>query len=61
MKEILAEIQDGRYANAWMKENETGRKWFEGVRAKEQDQLIEKVGAELRNLMPFLKPVNIKQ
>jgi len=61
MKEILAEIQDGRYANAWMKENETGRKWFEGVRAKEQDQLIEKVGQELRSLMPFLKPVNIKQ
>jgi ketol-acid reductoisomerase len=56
MKKILEEIQDGRYATAWLEENKTGRKWFEGTRAKEQDQLIEKVGKELRNMMPFINP-----
>jgi ketol-acid reductoisomerase len=56
MKKILEEIQDGRYATAWLEENKTGRKWFEATRAKEQDQLLEKVGKELRNMMPFINP-----
>jgi ketol-acid reductoisomerase len=61
MKQMLKEIQDGTYAKGWIKENQTGRPWFTGVRKKEQDQLLEKVGAELRSKMPFLNPVNIKQ
>jgi ketol-acid reductoisomerase len=39
----------------------TGRPWFKEQRKKEQEQLLEKVGAELRSHMPFLNPVNIKQ
>ena len=56
MREILKEIQDGRYAEAWIQENKTGRNWFEGVRAKEQQHLVEVVGKQLRQMMPFLKP-----
>jgi ketol-acid reductoisomerase len=61
MRQILKEIQDGTYAQSWIKENETGREWFELTREKEQDQAIEQVGAQLRSLMKFLNPVTIKQ
>jgi ketol-acid reductoisomerase len=61
MKQMLKEIQDGTYAKGWIDENKKGRPWFNGVRKKEQDQLLEKVGAELRSHMPFLNPVTIKQ
>jgi ketol-acid reductoisomerase len=56
MREILKEIQDGRYAEAWIKENRTGRNWFEETRAKEQQHPVEVVGRELRKMMPFLNP-----
>jgi ketol-acid reductoisomerase len=41
-------------------ENEKGRPSFNERRAKEQDQLLERVGAELRKMMPFVDPVDIK-
>jgi ketol-acid reductoisomerase len=59
MAGILAEIQDGTYAKRWIAENQTGRPWFNAVRASEQAQLIEQVGAELREMMPFLNPVRV--
>jgi ketol-acid reductoisomerase len=61
MKAILADIQDGTYAARWMAENRTGRQWFNETRAREQSQLLERVGAELREMMPFLKPVRIAE
>ncbi len=60
MKEMLAEIRDGSYARKWIAENQAGRPWFSEVRAREQEHPIEKVGAELRRMMPFVKPVAIK-
>jgi ketol-acid reductoisomerase len=57
MKKILEEIQDGRYAKAWIQENCEGRAWFEGRRAEEQAHPIEAVGKRLRRMMPFLDPV----
>ncbi len=60
MKQMLSEIQDGTYANAWIAENERGRPWFEEQRKKEQQHPIEEVGAELRQMMPFLDPVTVK-
>jgi ketol-acid reductoisomerase len=60
MQEILSDIQDGSYARRWIEENEKGRPWFNKVRKSEQEHMIEKVGAELRAMMPFLDPVNIK-
>jgi ketol-acid reductoisomerase len=60
MKRLLEEIQDGRFARAWIEENEKGRPTFTKRRRQEQEQLLEKVGAKLRQMMPFLAPVTIK-
>jgi ketol-acid reductoisomerase len=56
MKKILSEIQTGQFAKEWMSENrEGGRKKFLAMRAAQEGQQIEKVGAELRSMMTFLK------
>jgi ketol-acid reductoisomerase len=55
MKKILSEIQSGEFARQWITENKTGRKNFLAMRAAAQNQPIEKVGEELRRMMPFLK------
>jgi ketol-acid reductoisomerase len=60
MKQILNEIQDGSYARKWIEENENGRTWFDAQRRQQADHPIEKVGAELREMMPFLDPVTVK-
>jgi ketol-acid reductoisomerase len=59
MRKMLQEIKSGQYAKAWIEENATGRRWFDERRRQERAHPIEKVGAELRALMPFLKPVTI--
>jgi ketol-acid reductoisomerase len=61
MKQMLDDIRSGEYARAWIAENAAGRPRFNRVRESEQNQLIEQVGARLRTLMPFLKPVTVKQ
>ncbi len=61
MQKLLAEIQDGTFAKKWIAENKTGRREFEAIREKEQDQQIEEVGAELRSMMKFLNPVDASQ
>jgi ketol-acid reductoisomerase len=55
MKKILSEIQSGQFAKEWLDENRTGRKRFLSLREKAKDQPVERVGAELRSMMPFLK------
>src|SRR5690349_13904070 len=55
MKKILSEIQSGEFARTWINENKTGRKNFLAMREAAQNQPVEKVGAELRKMMPFLK------
>src|SRR3989337_570073 len=60
MGQMLKEIQDGTYAAGWIEENQTGRPWFNAQRRVNQDHLIERVGAELREMMPFINPVTIK-
>ena len=60
MKKMLAEIKDGTYAKAWIDENAAGRPKFNADRAKDQRHQIEKVGANLRKMMPFLDPVTIE-
>jgi ketol-acid reductoisomerase len=59
MKKMLDEIRSGQYAKGWIAENQSGRQWFEERRRDERAHIIEKVGADLRALMPFLKPVKI--
>jgi ketol-acid reductoisomerase len=60
MKKMLSEIQSGAYARTWIAENEAGRPWFNEQRKREQEHPIEKVGAELRAMMPFLNPVTVR-
>ncbi len=60
MSQMLKQIQDGTYANQWIAENRSGRPWFNEQRRLHQDHLIERVGAELRELMPFIDPVTVK-
>jgi ketol-acid reductoisomerase len=60
MSRILKEIQDGTYARDWIDENRNGRPWFNQQRRLGQEHLLEKVGAELREMMPFISPVEIK-
>ncbi|MEE2636610.1 MAG: ketol-acid reductoisomerase, partial [Acidobacteriota bacterium] len=61
MRGILKDIQDGTYANNWIDEDKVGRGWFMGQRRAEQEHQIEKVGAELRGMMPFLDAVTLKE
>jgi ketol-acid reductoisomerase len=60
MKRMLEEIRAGVYAKGWIAENEKGRLWFNQVRDAERHLLIEQVGARLRKLMPFLRPVTVE-
>jgi ketol-acid reductoisomerase len=57
MRKMLKEIQDGVYAKKWVAEHEAGRPWFNATRAREREQLLERVGADLRRMMPFVNPV----
>ena len=61
MKKMLDEIRSGQYARGWIDENATGRKWFEAKRREERAHQVEQVGAQLREMMPFLKPVTIPE
>jgi ketol-acid reductoisomerase len=54
MRRILDEIQDGRFAEEWIAENRNGRPNFNQLRAAGRAHPIEKVGAELRAMMPFI-------
>jgi ketol-acid reductoisomerase len=60
MRRMLDDVRSGRYAQAWIAENEKGRPWFNEQRAREQNHQIEQVGAELRKMMPFVDPIEIK-
>ena len=57
MKQILAEIQSGKFAKDWIAENETGRIDFDKTRLHERELVIERVGADLRKMMPFVDPI----
>jgi ketol-acid reductoisomerase len=54
MKKILGEIQSGEFAREWIAENENGRPNFEKMREAAAKHPIEKVGAELRAMMPWI-------
>lgn len=54
MRNILAEVRDGRFAQEWIEESESGRKRFNALREAGRQHPIEKVGAELRSMMPFI-------
>ena len=54
MKEVLADIQSGKFTKEWMDECKNGQKNFLATRAKLAEHSVEKVGAELRAMMPWI-------
>jgi len=54
MKKVLTEIQDGTFANEWIEENKNGRPNYLRLKAEGAEHQIEKVGQELRAMMPFI-------
>jgi len=55
MQKILKEIKSGKFAREWIKENENGRPNFNKLIAEGDNHLIEKVGKQLREMMPWMK------
>ena len=56
MKQVLREIQDGKFASNWIMENNAGgRANFLAMRRNESEHQVEVVGAELRKMMSWLK------
>ncbi len=56
MKKVLEEIQSGVFASKWITENKAGgRAGFLAMRKLESEHQLERVGAELRKMMSWLK------
>ncbi len=55
MKKILREIQDGKFARQWIRENKSGKKKYQKLLNKDLRHPIEKVGRALRARMPWLE------
>lgn len=58
---VLNRIQDGTFAREWIAEVKNGRPNFIPRRNREHNLLIEEVGANLRDMMPFLNAKRVKQ
>lgn len=54
MKEVLKDIQEGRFAKGWILENQANRPEFTAINENEKRHPIEVVGRELRAMMPFV-------
>jgi len=61
MKQILTDIQEGRFAKNWIAEAEGGYPNFKKMREQDRNHPIEVVGGKLRQMMPFLDPVTLPQ
>ncbi|MDR1178076.1 MAG: ketol-acid reductoisomerase [Spirochaetaceae bacterium] len=55
MRQVLKEIQNGKFAREWILENQVNRPNFNRMRAIEAEHPIEKVGKELRSMMGWIK------
>lgn len=60
MQKALKDIQTGKFAREWIAEHKSGRKNYNALLKKGANHPIEKVGARLRSLMPWIKKRDIK-
>jgi len=60
MKKILTEIQSGKFTKQWVAEYKGGLKNYNALLKKGEDHLVEKTGARLRSMMPWMSKKNIK-
>ncbi len=54
MKEVLDDIQSGRFVKDWMLENAAGQPSFKAMRRRSAEHDIEKIGEKLRGMMPWI-------
>ena len=54
MREILSDVQTGKFAREWLMENQVGRPVYSARKRQDEEHLIEKVGAKLRGMMSWL-------
>ena len=54
-KKILEEIQKGEFAKEWVLENIARRPHFDALVKRDEEHPVEKVGKELRKMMPWLE------
>ncbi|MBI2104326.1 MAG: ketol-acid reductoisomerase [Candidatus Omnitrophica bacterium] len=54
MRQLLKEIQSGEFARKWVAEHEAGRPNFTRLMRQDDEHLIEKTGAALRGMMPWI-------
>jgi ketol-acid reductoisomerase len=54
MREVLADIQTGRFTRDWMLENKVNQTSFKARRAASEQHEIEEVGKKLRGMMPWI-------
>ncbi|TAA68357.1 ketol-acid reductoisomerase [Planococcus salinarum] len=54
MKDVLTDIQTGKFAKGWLLENQLNRPEFTAIEKAEESHQIEQVGRELRAMMPFV-------
>jgi ketol-acid reductoisomerase len=55
MHQLLADIQSGEFAREWIAENRAGAENFHRLREEAQGHQVEKVGSELREMMPWIE------
>jgi ketol-acid reductoisomerase len=55
MQKLLKEIKSGKFAREWIKENEAGRPNFDKLLKAGDEHQIEKVGKQLREMMPWMR------
>ncbi|MFH1504534.1 MAG: ketol-acid reductoisomerase [Candidatus Omnitrophota bacterium] len=55
MKKILSEVQSGKFAKEWIKENRDGRPNYNKITKEEKLHKIEKIGKKLRSMMPWIE------
>jgi len=60
MKQALKEVQNGKFAKGWVREYQTGYKKYNALLKKGEKHSIEKVGARLRSLMPWMQKRSVK-
>ena len=59
MRKVLCDIQSGQFAKAFREDYEEGFKWFSKQREQYHNHPVEKIGKELRGMMPWIHPVEI--
>ncbi len=60
MKAALKDIQSGKFARGWVNEYQSGYKRYRALLKQGEKHPIEKVGARLRSLMPWMKKHSVK-